>query len=55
MKASIFLFSGPHSFTGEDSCEFQIHGGPAVVAAMLDALGTIPGLRHAEPGEYTKR
>lgn len=44
------LFSGPKSFTGEDSCELQVHGGPAVVSAILMALGKLPGYRPAEPG-----
>lgn len=36
-----FLMSpAPHSFTGEDSVEFHIHGGPAVTAAVLQALGS---------------
>jgi hypothetical protein len=35
--------------------KFQIHGGPAVIAAMATALGKIPGLRQAEAGEFTKR
>ena len=48
-------FPGPSSFTGEDCCEFQVHGGIAVVSAMLDAIDCVPGTRHAEPGDYTKR
>ena len=56
ITVSLFLYTVPHSFTGEDSVEFQIHGGSAVVLAMLStALGTVPGCRHAEPGDYTKR
>lgn len=35
----VFMPKGPHSFTGEDSVEFHIHGGPAVIAAVLQALG----------------
>lgn len=37
----VFLLSAPHSFTGEDSVEFHVHGGPAVLAAVLQALGTL--------------
>jgi len=44
------LFSGPKSFTGEDSCELQVHGGPAVVSAVLTALSKLPGYRPAEAG-----
>lgn len=35
--------------------EFQTHGGPAVVLALLHALEKVPGCRHAEPGDFTKR
>jgi tRNA modification GTPase len=53
--ALILWFPGPRSETGEDTAEFQLHGGRAVVAAMLVALGRLPGLRPAEPGEFTRR
>ncbi|WP_316975989.1 tRNA uridine-5-carboxymethylaminomethyl(34) synthesis GTPase MnmE [Shumkonia mesophila] len=48
-------FAGPASFTGEDVVEFHLHGGRAVVAGALAALGRIGGLRLAEPGEFTRR
>lgn len=48
-------FPGPHSFTGEDVAELHIHGGPAVIAAVIDACLSQPGVRPAEPGEYTRR
>ncbi|MEP9387108.1 tRNA uridine-5-carboxymethylaminomethyl(34) synthesis GTPase MnmE [Mesorhizobium sp. KR9-304] len=51
----ILFFPAPRSFTGEDCAEFQIHGGKAVVAAILAALTGIPGVRHAEAGEFTRR
>lgn len=51
----ILYFKSPKSFTGEDSCEFQVHGGPAVVSALLIALSKVDGLRPAEPGEFTRR
>lgn len=54
-KGLVLWFPGPASFTGEDSCEFQVHGSLAVIAAMLDALGKVPGLRSATAGEFTKR
>ncbi|KAH8363601.1 hypothetical protein KR084_011949 [Drosophila pseudotakahashii] len=54
-RGLLLWFPGPASFTGEDSCEFQVHGSLAVIAAMLDALGKVDGLRPAEPGEFTKR
>ncbi|EDV92518.1 tRNA modification GTPase GTPBP3, mitochondrial [Drosophila grimshawi] len=54
-RGLLLWFPGPASFTGEDACEFQVHGSLAVIAAMLDALGQLPGLRPAQPGEFTKR
>ena len=48
-------FPAPASATGEDMSEFHLHGGPAVIAALCDALAAIPGLRPAEPGEFTRR
>ncbi len=48
-------FPAPASFTGEDVAEFHIHGGRAAMAAMVDALGRVAGLRPAEPGEFTRR
>lgn len=48
-------FPAPRSFTGEDVAELHIHGGRAVIAAVLTALGRIDGLRQAEPGEFTRR
>ena len=53
--ALVLWFPGPQSETGEDTAEFQLHGGRAVVAAVLKALGRLPGLRLAEPGEFTRR
>lgn len=47
-------FPGPASFTGEDCAEFHGHGGPAVIAALAEAL-TALGLRPAEAGEFTRR
>lgn len=51
----LLVFPGPASATGEDVAELHLHGGRAVVAAVLDALAALPGLRPAEPGEFTRR
>ena len=48
-------FPAPKSETGEDVVELQVHGGRAVIAGVLEALASLPGLRPAEPGEFTKR
>src|SRR5437016_9396044 len=50
----VLWFPGPHSVTGEDVAEFQVHGSRAVIAAVMAALGR-QGLRLAEPGEFTRR
>jgi len=54
-KALVLRFPGPHSATGEDVAELHLHGGRAVVAAVRTALSVLPGLREAEPGEFTRR
>lgn len=51
----ILWFPAPRSYTGEDVVELHLHGGVAVVTAVLDALAAQPGLRSAEPGEFTRR
>ena len=48
-------FPGPRSETGEDMAELQLHGGLAVVSAVLEVLGAMDGCRLAEPGEFTRR
>ncbi len=48
-------FPKPASFTGEDVAELHVHGGPAVVAAIIDATLSVSGTRLAEPGEFTRR
>ena len=54
-RGLVLLFPAPASFTGEDCIELQIHGGKAVVSAVLDELGTFPGARLAEAGEFSRR
>ena len=50
----ILWFPGPQSYTGEDMVEIHVHGGKAVVEALLKNLSDIKGCRFAEPGEFTK-
>jgi tRNA modification GTPase len=54
-EALALWFRAPHSETGEDTAELQLHGGRAVIAATLAALGRIEGLRPAEGGEFSRR
>ena len=51
----LLRFDSPASATGEDVVEYQCHGGRAVVRSILDALAALPGMRAAEPGEFTRR
>ena len=53
-------FPSPHSYTGEDVLELQAHGGPVVLQLLLArclelAEPHLPGLRLAQPGEFTER
>ncbi len=51
-------FAAPHSYTGEHVLELQGHGGPIVLQLLLQrclAANEVPGLRLAEPGEFTRR
>ncbi|MAU52151.1 MAG: tRNA uridine-5-carboxymethylaminomethyl(34) synthesis GTPase MnmE [Roseovarius sp.] len=54
-EALVLFFPEGASYTGEPVLELQVHGSPAVIAALLRVLGDIPGLRPAEPGEFTRR
>ena len=51
----VLWFPGPATATGEDLAELHCHGGRAVIAAVEAALAALPGLRRAEPGEFTRR
>ena len=52
-------FPAPHSYTGEDVLELQAHGGPVVLQLLLErcleaGVQALPGLRVAQPGEFTE-
>lgn len=51
----VLFFPGPASYTGEDVAEFHLHGSRAVISAFIAILGKLPGLKLAEPGEFTRR
>ena len=53
-KGVAIFFPGPNSYTGEDVVEFQGHGGPSVLRKILEITMSL-GVRHAEPGEFSKR
>jgi tRNA modification GTPase len=54
-RGLVLWFEGPASFTGEDMAELHVHGGRAVIGAVIDAVLTLPGTRIAEPGEFARR
>lgn len=54
-RGLVLWFPGPASFTGEDMAELQVHGGRAVVKAVVEAALAIAGTRLAEPGEFARR
>ncbi len=54
-RALITRFQAPRSFSGEEMAEISVTGGRAVTSAIVRALALVPGLRPAEPGEFTWR
>lgn len=57
-SALVLYFPGPRTVTGEDVLELHVHGGPAVVKAVLSAIPRSSDravIRYAEPGEFTRR
>ena len=54
-RGLVLWFPAPASFTGEDMAELHVHGGRAVIASVIDAILSVPGLRLAEPGEFAAR
>jgi tRNA modification GTPase len=54
-RALLLFFPAPSSSTGEDVLEIQHHGGAAVARSLVEALGAMPELRPAEPGEFSRR
>jgi tRNA modification GTPase len=53
-RGLVLVFPGPHSFTGEDTVEFQLHGSPVVATLLVRGLVAL-GARDAGPGEFTRR
>jgi tRNA modification GTPase len=49
------FFPGPNSYTGEDILELFPHGNPLLVRHLVQAVRQVPGVRLAEPGEFTRR
>lgn len=54
-RGLLLWFPGPHSFTGEDCAEFQLHGGAAITDAIFRWLQSFEQCRLAAPGEFTRR
>ena len=51
----VIIFPGPNSFTGEDVIEFHCHGSFAVIDMLLSTISSLPNVRIALPGEFTRR
>jgi len=54
-RGLVLFFESPSSFTGEDCLELQLHGGRAVVDAVLNTICQFENVRLAEPGEFSRR
>ncbi len=54
-QALVLYFPSPASFTGQDVAELHIHGARSVLTRLLQVLCDFPGIRLAEPGEFTRR
>ena len=54
-EALVLVFDAGGSFTGERVVEFQTHGSPAIIAALIREILRIEGVRAAEAGEFTRR
>ncbi|SLN40658.1 tRNA modification GTPase MnmE [Roseovarius albus] len=54
-EALLILFDKNQSFTGDQTVEFHLHGSPAIVTSVLNALSSIEGLSPANPGDFTRR
>lgn len=60
-QAVALYFNGPRSYTGEDSLELHLHGGTAIVKAVLNSIRGLHdpekgiSIRYAEQGEFSRR
>jgi tRNA modification GTPase len=54
-EALVLWMPGPNSLTGEDVVELQVHGGLAVIEAVIAAALATGQVRPAEPGEFSRR
>ncbi|HKU66615.1 MAG TPA: tRNA uridine-5-carboxymethylaminomethyl(34) synthesis GTPase MnmE [Candidatus Baltobacteraceae bacterium] len=53
-KGLAIVSIAPHSYTGEDTVEFHVHGSPVVAREVVRALIAC-GARYASAGEFTRR
>lgn len=54
-EALVLVFDAGGSFTGERVVEFQVHGSPAIISALIREILKVDGVRAAEAGEFTRR
>ena len=53
-KVLVAFLPAPHSFTGEDTAEFNLHGSPYLVQQLVEVCCAC-GARFARPGEFSER
>ncbi|CEF67530.1 tRNA modification GTPase GTPBP3, mitochondrial [Strongyloides ratti] len=54
-KSMVVYLKGPNTFTGEDTAEFFVHGGRAVVRSLCNELALLKNTDYAKAGEFTRR
>lgn len=55
LPASVLRFDAPRSFTGEDAAEIVLPGNPLLIERVIAMLCAEPGVREAQPGEFSAR
>lgn len=54
-EALVIYFKAPHSFTGEDVVEINLHCSNYIISKVFSILSSIENVRMAEKGEFSKR
>lgn len=54
-EALVIYFKAPHSFTGEDVVEINLHCSNYIISKAFSILSSVENVRMAEKGEFSKR
>lgn len=54
-EALVIYFKAPHSFTGEDVVEINLHCSNYIISKVFSILSSVENVRMAERGEFSKR